>query len=675
MLDVVRRILGRDRRGLEKRLQLALAAGKMAAWEWDLRSPRRWWSPEMFPLHGLPPASELPADYYALVHPDDRQRFREAMHGPVRTCGEHSVQYRVVWANGSVHWLEGTGTTVCDDEGQPELMTGVCLNIDARKEEEANLQFLAEASAELAALTDYPATMQRIARLAVPHFADWCAVDMLDDQGKLQRVAVAHVDEAKVSQVQELFDRFPPGPDAPGGTWTVVQSGHAELVPVITPAMLEAGVGDPEYLQALLALGLHSYIGVPLRAQGTMLGAISFITSESRRVFTERDLLHAIDLAARASVAITNARLLDALRSADAQKDLFLATLGHELRNPLAPIVNSVEMLARARDPQRLLPRAVHVMQRQARHLVRLVDDLLDLARINSGKIELRREVLDLRDVLRAAVESCQPLIDRRRHVLSIELPGEPARVDGDPVRLAQVFANLLNNAAKYTHEGGRIELRLRVADAAIEVSVSDDGVGIPPELLPQMFDLFTQAGTAPHLEQHGLGIGLFLVKGLVQMHEGHIQAQSGGPGQGSSFVVSLPRAAAVESMPAPATPSEEPRASRRVLVVDDNVDAADTLSQLLEVLGHTPTTANDGASALARFDAAQPEVVLLDIGLPDMDGYEVARSIRQRVGGDSVRLVALTGWGQAEDKRRAVEAGFDEHWTKPVDVGRLGGI
>lgn len=673
MFDFLHRLIRRDHRGLEKRLQLALAAGKMATWEWDLRAGGRWWSPEMIALHGLSPQDGLPEHYYTLVHPEDRERLRADVLESLRSCREHSVQYRIVWPDGAVHWLEGIGATVCDDDGRPELMTGLCVNIDDRKAEEADLQFLAEASAELASLTDYPATMQRIARLAVPHFADWCAVDMLDG-GQLKRVAVAHVDEGKVQLAHELHERFPPDPDVPGGTWGVVRSGRPELVPVITREMLEATITNPDYLAAMRSLGLHSYIGVPLLAQGSVLGVISFITSDSRRVYTGRDLMQATDLAARAAVAITNAQLLDALRRSDASKDVFLATLAHELRNPLAPIVNTLELLARADDPQRTLPQALSVMQRQTRHLTHLVDDLLDLARINSGKIELRREPLDLRDVLRAAVESAQPLIDRRRHTLTIELPGDAAKVFGDPVRLTQVFANLLNNAAKYTPEGGRIALQMRCTDASVEVTIGDNGVGLPPELLPRMFELFSQAPYSPATEQRGLGIGLFLVRGLVQMHEGRIRASSKGPGHGSRFTVELPRAQEAAPSGQPEAQPVDRQAPKKVLVVDDNADAADTLSQLLEIMGHSPTTANDGASALASFEEAQPEVVLLDIGLPDMDGYEVARAIRSRAG-DTVRLVALTGWGQSEDKRRAAEAGFDAHWTKPVDPAKLNEI
>jgi PAS domain S-box-containing protein len=666
MWRAFRRLFDSTRRRLETRLQLAMSAGRMAAWETDLRTGERWWSPEMYALHGLPADQGIPADYDAVVHGEDRERVRAELESARQSCADYTIQYRVTWPDGSVHWIEGAGRTSCDEAGHPELMVGVCTNIDARKEQENNLAFLAEASAELAALSDYSATLQRIARLAVPHFADWCAVDMLDAAGALHRVAVAHVDPDRVRLAHELYERHPPDPADNGGTWRVIRSKRPAIVPVITDEMLAAVVPDPDYLRALRSLGLHSYMAVPLLARDKVLGVISFFTSESRREFTGRDLTNACDLAARAAVAIRNAELMDTLREADAAKDVFLATLAHELRNPIAPIANTLALLTRSSDPAALLAQSVPVMQRQMAQLTRLVDDLLDLARINSGKIELRRDVLELREVVRTAIETSQPMIDRCGHSLVVELPGEPVFVDGDPVRLAQVFSNLLNNAAKYTPDGGRIALRMEAVGDHVQICVSDTGIGIAPELLRRVFDLFAQASHPAGAEPHGLGIGLYLVRGLVQMHGGTIKAESAGLGKGSSFTIGLPR------VTAPAATTRAPSGTagvvqKKVLVVDDNRDAAETLAQLLEVLGHSPATAHDGESALGMLREFAPDVVLLDIGLPGLDGYEVARRIRAS-GDTGTRLVALTGWGQPEDKRKAADAGFDAHWTKPVN-------
>ena len=670
MFESLRRLLDPARRTLETRLKLAMSAGRMAAWEVNLRTGKLWWSDEMYALHGRPAADGTPSDYYALVHEEDRERLREHAAAVAVACSEYEAQYRVVWPDGAVHWIEGFGTTLCDDAGKPEVMIGLCVNIDARKEEETNLEFLAQASAELAVLSHYQETMQRIAKLAVPHFADWCAVDMLQPDGTLRRVAVAHVDPEKVKLGMEFHERYPAKPSDPGGTWKVIRTASPELVPVITDEMLEAGIPDAENLAAIRSLGLHSYMAVPLQARRGVLGVISFFTSESRRVFTQRELRFVEDLAARAAIAIENAELMDTLRTADAAKDVFLATLAHELRNPLAPISNSLALLRRTSNVEAVLPQTLDVMQRQTAHLTRLVDDLLDLARINSGKIDLRREVVDLRNVLRTAIEASQPVIDRRAHAFVVELAGGAAWVDGDAVRLAQVFSNLLNNAAKYTPAGGRIELRMAMQGGGVQVTVRDTGLGIGPEFLPRIFEIFTQVPHSVSAEGHGLGIGLYLVKRLVQMHGGSVRAESAGQGQGSVFTVTLPcveaPVAAVAAPDGAATTT-----SKRVLVVDDNADSAQTLADFLELIGHTSATAQDGKSALRMVEAFGPDVVLLDIGLPDIDGYEVARRIRAS-SAVAPRLVALTGWGQPEDKQRAAAAGFNDHWTKPVNPEQL---
>jgi PAS domain S-box-containing protein len=359
----------------------------------------------------------------------------------------------------------------------------------------------------------------------------------------------------------------------------------------------------------------------------------------------------------------------EALQEADQRKNEFLAMLAHELRNPLAPIRNALEVLRLAEATPDLLRQIRETMQRQVQVMVRLVDDLLDVSRITRGKIELRKEPLDLAPVLARAVEMARPLIDEQRHQLTMELPPDPLRVEGDPVRLAQAIGNLLNNAAKYTAPGGRIWLRAARADGEIVLRLTDTGIGIAPEMLSRVFDLFTQADHPPARAQGGLGIGLTLVRRLVELHGGRVEAHSGGRGLGSEFVVRLP--ALPDARPAKSDRTERGGGSgpaRRILVVDDNIDSAETLTALLRLWGHEVQSAHSGPEALAAARALRPEIVLLDIEMPDMSGYEVAQRLRNESGLQSTVIVAVTGYGQERDRRRSAEAGFRAHLVKPID-------
>jgi signal transduction histidine kinase/ActR/RegA family two-component response regulator len=355
------------------------------------------------------------------------------------------------------------------------------------------------------------------------------------------------------------------------------------------------------------------------------------------------------------------------------RKDEFLAILAHELRNPLAPIRNALDVLRLAKHKEPATERVCEILERQVSYMVRLVDDLLEVSRITRGKIELRREVLDLSAVLRDAVETSRPLIDAARHELRTDVPPELLTAYGDPVRLAQVFANLLNNAAKYTEPGGRISLTVRREGGGVAVSVRDNGIGIPPPLLPRVLDPFTQIRGTDGRGQAGLGIGLMLVKTLVEMHGGSVQASTAGSGCGSEFTVRLPLVAAerkaAEPRPAPRGAKSVPH---RILVVDDNEDAADTLGVLLRMLGADVRVVYGGREALDAIGEYRPSAVLLDLGMPGMSGEDVARRVRARPEYGAIRLVALTGWGQAEDKRRTAEAGFDHHLVKPADMNAL---
>ena len=371
----------------------------------------------------------------------------------------------------------------------------------------------------------------------------------------------------------------------------------------------------------------------------------------------------------------------EALREADRRKDEFLATLAHELRNPLAPIASGIELLRRRPGEAEVTERVLRTLERQTSHLVRMVDDLLDVSRITRGKVVLRRAEVDLSAVAAGAVEASRPLLDRAGHRFTVELPPEPLRVHGDEVRLGQVVANLLNNAARYTPEGGAVRLAVeRQGDEAV-ITVRDTGVGFDPEAGEKLFDLFAQ-GQREAAGASGLGIGLTLARSLVELHGGSVSAASEGPGRGSTFTVRLPVASGVDAGEVPGEEAGEQfgpepdggigsAASLDVLIADDNRDAADALCELLLVLGHRARAVYGGEEALAACAETVPDVVLLDLGMPGLDGYETARRLSGR-DGDGPTLIALTGWGQSEDRRRTREAGFDHHLVKPADLATL---
>jgi signal transduction histidine kinase/CheY-like chemotaxis protein len=365
----------------------------------------------------------------------------------------------------------------------------------------------------------------------------------------------------------------------------------------------------------------------------------------------------------------------EALRNADRRKDEFLATLAHELRNPLAPVRNAVEFVRAKGAAAPELRWAHDVIDRQVQLMARLLDDLLDVSRIALDRPELRRGVVELGAVVDAAVETSFPLIERAHQDLTVTLPPDPVYLEADPMRLAQVFGNLLNNAAKYTDDGGHIRLVAEADDGEVRVTVSDTGIGIAPDLLPHVFEIFSQAKPASGRSQGGLGIGLSLVKGLVELHGGTVAAESEGPGRGSSFTVRLPvartdRAAAALHSRDTAASSEHRQ--RRVLVVDDHRDSAESLAMLLSAMGHQVEQAYDGHEAIDLAGTLRPDLLLLDIGMPQMDGYEACRRIKSERWGKDMCVVALTGWGQEEDRRKSQAAGFDHHLVKPVEIGQL---
>lgn len=529
-----------------------------------------------------------------------------------------------------------------------------------RKQSERQ-RLLGEAAAVLLSTDEPDAMMHALFAKIAPHFGlDSFFNYMVNDAGdELRLEAHEGISQEEARKVTRLeFGQAVCG--------TVAQRRQ----PIVATFIQESNETRVELVNAY---GIRVYASNPLIAEDRLLGTLAF-ASRQRDQFDDDELEFFQTICHYVTAAHERMRLIRELRDADRRKDEFLATLAHELRNPLAPIRNSLHVMRLAADDPGALEQARMMMERQLGQMVRLIDDLLDVSRITRGKLDLRKERVDLAAVIGSAVDTTRPLIESSGHALTITLPPQPVFLDGDPIRLAQVFSNLLNNAAKYMDRGGHIWITAVRNGAEIVVTVRDAGIGIPAEALPTIFDMFAQVDRSLEKSQGGLGIGLTLVKRLVEMHGGTVEARSAGVGKGSEFVARLP--IVVSHNGAHATRQDDARKGAalgcRILIADDNRDAAESMSMVLRLMGNEVRTVHDGVQAIEEAAAFRPDVLLLDIGMPRMNGYDVARRVRaQRWGGDMI-LVALTGWGQDDDKRKAIEAGFDQHFTKPVNPGVL---
>jgi len=600
-----------------------------------------------------------------VVHPEDRERSIAAWTAALRQGTPYEIEVRNRRHDGVYRWFVTRAVPLRDAEGHVTQWVGTTNDIEHQKRTEQTTHFLAEASSALVSLANHESTLQQVASLAVPPFADWCAVDAQESDGRIHRIAVAHTDPRKVELVRELGRRY--------SSWPSQQRGEVEWATFIPDQMLVEWIRDEEHLRIVRELGFKSYISVPLRSHGRVLGAITFVSANSGRVYEPADVQGAEDLASRVVIAMENVQLLAKLQEADRRKDEFLAMLAHELRNPLAPIRNAAQIL-RAKAPSvRELQWANDVIERQVLQMTRLVDDLLDVSRITRGKLELRRQQVELASVVGSAIEASRPLIEKWGHQLEVTIPPEPICLDADPARLAQVFSNILTNAAKYTDHGGHIRIAVEPQADHVVIRVQDNGIGISKEALPRIFDMFTQLPNSLERSEGGLGVGLTLVRRLVELHGGAVEARSDGPGKGSEFIVRLQRAIGSHRPHGRAGASEHLLSPpRRILVVDDNLDAADSLGMLLTMMGNEIQTAHDGLEAVKLAAEFHPDIVLMDLGLPKLSGFEAARRIRAQEGGRATLLVALTGWGQEGDRRRSQDSGFDHHLTKPVEFESL---
>lgn len=611
-----------------------------------------------------------------MFHPDDRERIAISIGKLIATGEPVLFDARIIGAAPEPIWVRSAVRT---EERETALhLRGVSFDISDLKRAQtefirarARLSFLAGVSRILAESLDYEKTLENVAKSAVPEIADWCAVRIISTDGTMTRLADVHSDPSREAMLKEMVEEFPPTEEF--GPNKVMREGKSQFLP--DPAGLAEVVAiDERHRELLHRLGFTSYICVPMRRGDQVRGVISMAITNSGRHFTQADLEMAEMLAERATMVVENAQLYRDARDELQRRETFIAQLGHELRNPLSAIANAVTVLEKepARDDRVLKLRGI--LKRQTSQLGRLVNDLLDISRITRGKISLNRMPLDLGELVRRCVQTLQETDGAEGRNLDVQFDSTNLVIEADEARVEQIVWNLLTNAIKFTEPGGNIDVAVARKDDDALVSVTDDGAGISPEALPDIFKPFHQA-TAGSVDAGGMGLGLALVEQLAHLHGGSVAVHSNGPGTGSRFEVRLPLAQPIAPSRKLEIAQESSVAKRRVLVIDDNPDALDSLKMLLEFVGHEIDVASDGCSGVERAKAWRPEVALIDIGLPDIDGYEVVARLRALNLKPRPLLVALTGYGQPEDRQRALAAGFDVHLTKPVDIDELNRI
>jgi len=602
-----------------------------------------------------------------------------------------------VWV-GEFHNVKKDGTpfvthariTALDLSGRRHLLC-VQEDITQEKRDREALLFLSEASTLLVASLDHNQTLQELTRLLVPRLGTWCSVYLQAGAGPVELAACSHVEPERALLIRELHDRFPPDPQGPHGLSVVLRTGRSLLLPALDDATLETAARCPTELTLMRELGPRSSIVVPLCAQGRTFGALAVSTAAPGHRHDAFDLALVEELARRAAVAIDNARLFaiaqkERARAEEANraKDLFLSTLSHELRTPLTAILGWTRMLRTSTLAPEKREKGLETIDRNARAQVALIEDILDLSRIVTGKLRLELQPVELVSVIEAAIDTVRPAIDARNLRLQLALDPDAGTVIGDPNRLQQVVWNLLTNAVKFTPRGGRLQVLLRREASHVEITVADNGQGIDPALLPFVFDRFRQSDASTTRSLGGLGLGLAIVKHLLELHGGTIHAASAGEGQGATFVVRIP----VAPLRSPTLPAVEASLSRdardlecppeiaglKVLVVDDERDVRDWVAALLEQCNAVVFTASSAAEAIAALHSHHPDVIVSDIGMPGEDGYTLIKKIRALgpADGGGTPAIALTAYARMEDRTRAMVAGFNMHVAKPIEPTEL---
>ena len=657
-----------------EQLQIATDSAELGMFEFQFQSSILTCSERTRHHFGLPPDGAVTSTMLkAAVHPDDRERVLRETRAALASAEQdrYRCEYRTMGpAGGPPRWIVTRGQVIRDDAGRPLRLIGTTLDVTERRQVEARLRLL-DAIGEATRVSAEPKAIMEHSTRLLGEYLGVTRVAYADLEPDNDRFTIRHdwrVEGAISTVGVYSLDLF--GSRATSnlrvGRTLLINDVDRELAP---------GDGYEMFNQ----IGIKAIICCPLVKQGRLV-AMMAVHQQQPRTWTADEVALVEDVVDRCWAHIERVRSTEALREADRRKSEFLATLAHELRNPLAPIRNALELLRLGAGKPVLMDKVRATMERQVAHMVHLINDLLDIARISSGKVVLKVERVDLQSVIASAVETSMPLIDAAGHRLALDLPGEPLWMDGDAVRLSQVLSNLLSNAAKYTPQDGRIEVAAAVDGEMALIRVRDTGIGLAPESLDSVFDMFAQAPHSIGISKGGLGIGLSLVRHLVTLHGGRVVASSPGPGLGSTFTIRLPlaagaRAEALQAATESAGGPQRMAGPLRILVTDDNVDAADTLAFLLREKGHEVHVAYDGEEAVRAAASFLPGLAFLDIGMPRMDGYQAARTLRTLPGLDKLHLVALTGWGTEEDRARTRAAGFDHHLLKPASLEHVDAI
>ncbi|MFL5357341.1 PAS domain-containing protein [Archangium sp.] len=682
------------RRESEERFRLLAETLPQLIWITRPDGYTEYYNPRWYEYTGQTPEQARGSGWTQALHPGDFERTLEAWQRAVATGAPYSIEYRLRRGmDGSYRWFIARGLPLRDAAGRIVQWFGTSTDIDDQKRGAESLRFLSEASMVLTASLDEAATLQQVARLAVPVLADWCLVDLVGEDGHVERVEVAHANPGRAA-LADWLRCFPPVENPENPSARAMRSDQTVFMPEVTRDFEERSAQNPDHLRAIREMRVRSMVAVPLLARGRTLGVLSFfMTEDSGRRHEQSDVLRIEELARRAAMALDNARLFSLARAerqraeeANRLKDDFLATVSHELRTPLTAMIGWVKMLRSGRLAVEKHARALETVDRNAQAQAQLIEDLLDVSRIISGKLRVETRLVRLGEVLQAAMESVRPAADAKGIRVLAELDTGGDGVMGDPGRLQQVVWNLLSNAVKFSPGDSRVWVGLKREEGSVEVTVRDEGPGIPADFLPHIFERFRQLEGGTTRRHGGLGLGLAIVRHLVELHGGTVRATSEGEGRGATFQVRLPaaasRPAALEATPARratapqalVSPPAAVLARRCILVVDDEEDNREVLKVMLEEYGARVLTAASAAEGLRAVREGRPELLISDIGMPGEDGYRLIAQVRALPAeeGGQVPAVALTAYARVEDRTHALTAGFNMHVAKPVEPSEL---